>query len=47
LLVVGLFTECGRAMVHSFILSPEAEPNTACVEAARVRFVMPDADLPE
>jgi pimeloyl-ACP methyl ester carboxylesterase len=45
--VPGLFDLCGRALVHSFILSPEAEPNTACIEAARVSFVMPDGDLPQ
>jgi pimeloyl-ACP methyl ester carboxylesterase len=45
--VPGLFDLCGRALVHSFILSPEAAPNTACIEAARVPFVMPDEDLPE
>lgn len=45
--VSGLFTDCGRSLVHSFILSPENEPNSACAEKARVRFVMPDDKLPE
>ncbi|WP_135506619.1 alpha/beta fold hydrolase [Roseovarius aestuariivivens] len=45
--VPGLFTECGQSLVHAFILSPDVEPNLACVEAARPTFVMPDDELPE
>lgn len=43
----GLFTDCGRALVHAFILSPEVAPNPACIEAARPSFVLPDDALPQ
>lgn len=42
----GLLNKCGNALVQSFILSPDTDPNRSCIEAARPVFVPPDADLP-
>ncbi len=45
--VAGIFNECGKALVQSFILAPDTPLNTACIEAARPSFVQPDAPLPD
>ncbi|WP_430937884.1 alpha/beta hydrolase [Rhodovulum sp. YNF3179] len=45
--VSGLFNACGKALVQSFILAPETPLNTACLDAARYRFVQPDESLPQ
>ena len=45
--VAGIFNACGKALVQSFILAPDTAPNTACIDAARPRFVQPDAPLPD
>ncbi len=45
--VAGIFNDCGKALVQSFVLSPNTPLNTACIEAARTRFVEPDSPLPE
>ena len=44
--VAGLMTECGKALVQAFILSPEDPLNRSCIDAARPVFVMPGAPLP-
>jgi pimeloyl-ACP methyl ester carboxylesterase len=45
--VSGLFDDCGKALVQSFILAPDTPLNTECIEAARIRFVLPDEALPQ
>ncbi len=45
--VSGLFNDCGKALVRSFILAPDTPLNTACVDAAGYRFVGPDDALPQ
>ncbi|WP_306119534.1 MULTISPECIES: alpha/beta hydrolase [unclassified Roseitalea] len=45
--VSGLFDDCGKALVQSFILTPDTPLNTACIEAAQFRFVLPDEPLPQ
>jgi pimeloyl-ACP methyl ester carboxylesterase len=45
--VSGLFNDCGKALVNAFVLAPERELNTACIDSARTRFVQPEDPLPE
>ena len=45
--VPGVMTECGRSLVHAFVLSPETAPNLACVESERIRFILPGDTIPE
>lgn len=45
--VSGLFNECGKALVQSFILAPDTPLNRSCIEDAKVRFVQPEEDLPQ
>jgi pimeloyl-ACP methyl ester carboxylesterase len=45
--VSGLFNDCGKALVNAFVLAPERELNTTCIESARTRFVLPEDPLPE
>lgn len=42
----SLCSDCGMDMTLTFILDPEAEFDTACVEALTPRFVLPDTPLP-
>ncbi len=38
--------ECGQALVNAFVLSPNENFNQSCVDAKRIVFVLPDAELP-
>ncbi|WP_210115106.1 alpha/beta hydrolase [Roseovarius aestuariivivens] len=45
--VSGIFNACGKALVQSFVLAPQTPLNTSCIDDAKVRFVQPDAPLPQ
>lgn len=45
--VSGLFDDCGKALVQSFVLAPDTPLNRSCIDRAQVRFAQPDEDLPQ
>jgi hypothetical protein len=41
------YSKCAKDIANTFFLNPEVDLQTSCVDAFRVRFVLPDATLPD